>query len=139
MERGDAAQQQQQQQQQDPRLAQMQAQQKQRQQQEQQRKQMEEAKNSMLNSMMTQAARARLNSVAVVKPEKAQMVESILIQMAQRGQVAGKVDEKDLKRLMAQVADRTAKKTNITFARRELADDDDEESDDSDSDDDDED
>lgn len=31
-----------------------------------------------------------VSSIALVKPEKAKMVESMLIQMAQTGQVAGK-------------------------------------------------
>ncbi|EGD74949.1 hypothetical protein PTSG_07174 [Salpingoeca rosetta] len=126
-------------QQQDPRLAQMQAQRKQRQQQEEQKRQMEEMKNQMLGSIMTQSARARLNSIAVVKPETAALVENLLIRMAQNGQIHGKVDERELKRLLGQVAQQTKQKTNIKFARRELADDDDDESDGSDSDDDDED
>ena len=32
-----------------------------------------------------------VNTIAVAKPEKAQMVESMLIQMAQSGQIQGKV------------------------------------------------
>ena len=32
-----------------------------------------------------------VNTIAVAKPEKAQMVESMLIQMAQTGQIQGKV------------------------------------------------
>ena len=32
-----------------------------------------------------------VNSIALVKPEKAKMMESMLIQMARSGQIAGKV------------------------------------------------
>ena len=32
-----------------------------------------------------------VNSIALVKPEKAKMLENMLIQMAQRGQLSGKV------------------------------------------------
>ena len=32
-----------------------------------------------------------MNSIALVKPEKAKMMESMLIQMARSGQIAGKV------------------------------------------------
>ena len=32
-----------------------------------------------------------MNSIALVKPEKAKMLENMLIQMAQRGQLSGKV------------------------------------------------
>eukprot|EP00043_Microstomoeca_roanoka_P017932 m.188931 g.188931 ORF g.188931 m.188931 type:complete len:127 (+) comp16734_c3_seq1:380-760(+) len=117
------------------RLAQMQAQQKQKEAQQEQQRQMQEMKNQMLTSILTQEARARLNSLAVVKPDKAALVESMLIQMAQSGQVHGKVDEEGLKKLLGRVADKTKKQTNIRFARRELADDEDDDSDGSDSDD----
>eukprot|EP01147_Barroeca_monosierra_P009590 gene9590-1815_t len=106
-------------------LAQMQAQQKRQQQEEEQQRQMAEAKNQMLNSILTQEARARLNNLAVVRKEKAEMVENILLRMVQTGQLSGKINEVELKRLLNQVSDRTQAKTNIKFARRELDDDDD--------------
>jgi len=34
-----------------------------------------------------------VNTIALAKPEKAKMVESMLIQMAQTGQIQGKVSE----------------------------------------------
>jgi len=34
-----------------------------------------------------------VNTIALAKPEKAKMVESMLIQMAQTGQIQGKVTE----------------------------------------------
>jgi programmed cell death protein 5 len=47
--------------------------------------------NAMLAQILDQAARARLNSIALVKPEKAKMVERMLVQMARTGQISGKV------------------------------------------------
>ncbi len=37
-----------------------------------------------------------MSSIAVVKPDKAQMVEAMLIRMAQTGQIQGKVDQEVL-------------------------------------------
>jgi len=36
---------------------------------------------------------ATVNTIGLAKPEKAKMVESMLIQMAQTGQIQGKVTE----------------------------------------------
>jgi programmed cell death protein 5 len=63
-----------------------------------------------------------------VKPEKAGWVEDMLIQMAQGGQIRGKVSEKELIDLLSQVAAETGKKsTTITMARRSALEDSDEE------------
>ena len=63
-------------------------------------------KNSVLSQILEQAARARckprppatptiilsvVNSIALVKPDKAKSVEMMLIRMAQSGQISGKV------------------------------------------------
>lgn len=66
-------------------------------------------KNSLLSQILEQDARARrktahsptctqlalsslaVNSIALVKPEKAKAVEMMLIRMAQTGQISGKV------------------------------------------------
>ncbi|PIK58091.1 Programmed cell death protein 5, partial [Apostichopus japonicus] len=60
----------------------------QKQQQEAQRR--EEMMNSILAQVLDQSARARLNSIALVKPEKAKMVESMLCNMATTGQLPGR-------------------------------------------------
>ena len=54
-----------------------------------------------------------MNSVALVKPEKAKMVESMLIQMAKSGQVGGKVGEAQLVSLLEKVSEQTQKKTTV--------------------------
>ena len=64
-------------------------------------------KNSVLSQILEQGARARrkphplatptitstpaVNSIALVKPDKAKSVEMMLIRMAQSGQISGKV------------------------------------------------
>ena len=44
-------------------------------------------------SLMEPKARERLARIALVKPEKAQALENMLLQAAQRGQLGGKVTE----------------------------------------------
>ena len=59
-------------------------------------KKQEEMRHSILSQVLDQQARARLNTIAIAKPEKAKMVENMLIRMAQTGQIQGKVDIDDL-------------------------------------------
>lgn len=60
---------------------------------EEQRQKQEDMRNTMLSSLLTQEARARLNTISLTKPEKGRMVEDILIQNARRGAFGGKVKE----------------------------------------------
>lgn len=97
----------------------------QKQQQEAQARQ-EEMKNSILAQVLDQSARARLNSIALVKPEKAKMIEGMLCQMATTGQLPGKIGEEQLKSLLEQVSGQTKKTTKLTYERRRVMDSDDE-------------
>merc|ERR1711989_88638 len=63
--------------------------------QEDKMRQVEDMKNSILNQVLTQEARARLNTLRVAKPEKGQKIEAMLIQMAQTGQLGGKIGEEE--------------------------------------------
>ncbi|CAB3986437.1 Programmed cell death 5 [Paramuricea clavata] len=67
-----------------------------REQQEEMKRRESEMKNQMLSQILDQQARARLNSIALVKPEKAKMVEGMLIQMASKGQLGGKIGDAQL-------------------------------------------
>lgn len=58
---------------------------------EEQRQKQEDMRNTMLSSLLTQEARARLNTISLTKPEKGRMVEDILLQNARRGAFGGKV------------------------------------------------
>ena len=47
----------------------------------------------MVVNIINPIALNTVNSIALVKPEKAQMVEGMLIRMAQTGQLTGKVSQ----------------------------------------------
>ncbi|XP_061557078.1 programmed cell death protein 5 [Phycodurus eques] len=83
-------------------------------------KQREEMKNSILSQILDQSARARLNSLALVKPEKAKVVENYLIQMAQYGSLAGKISDSGLIEILEKVSKQTEKKTTVKFNRRRV-------------------
>ena len=48
-------------------------------------------------------ARERLSRIAIVKPEKAQALENMILQAAQRGQLGGKVTEDSLIKMLEQI------------------------------------
>ncbi|XP_059138545.1 programmed cell death protein 5-like [Physella acuta] len=84
-----------------------------------QRAKEQEMKNVILGQVLEQGARTRLNTIAVAKPEKAQMIENLIIQMARSGQLQGqKLSEERLKDLLEQVSNSTQKKTTVKFDRR---------------------
>ncbi|XP_048752922.1 programmed cell death protein 5-like isoform X2 [Ostrea edulis] len=89
---------------------------------EEKAQQMKEMKNSILSQVLDQEARARLNTIALAKPEKAQRVENMLCQMAQTGQIQNKIGEQQLKSLLERVSEQTSKKTTVKFKRRGLDD-----------------
>lgn len=83
-------------------------------------------RNSLLSQILEQGARARLNSIALVKPDKAKMMESMLIQMARSGRIAGKLSETQLITLLQDMSEKTQKKTTVRFNRKRIDDSDDE-------------
>ncbi|PAA68644.1 hypothetical protein BOX15_Mlig021263g1, partial [Macrostomum lignano] len=106
-------------QQQQQQLAQQAEQQRQRQEEEKQRAEM---KNVMLSQILDQAARARLNTLAMTKPEKAALVEQRLIAMARSGQIADKVSEEQLKQILESAGGSgSSKSVNVKFDRRRAA------------------
>ena len=85
-------------------------------------KRQEEAKNGMLSQILDQSARARLNSIALVKPEKAKAIENMLIQMARSGQLQGKLSEQPLISLIEKVNSQIeSQKSKVTIERRRYA------------------
>ncbi|GFR83438.1 programmed cell death protein 5-like [Elysia marginata] len=78
-----------------------------------------EMRNVILGQTLDQGARARLNTIAVAKPEKAKMVENMILQMATSGQLHGqKLTEEAFKGLLEQVSSSTQKTTSVKFDRR---------------------
>lgn len=82
---------------------------------------MEEMKNSILSQTLDQSARARLNTLCLGKPEKGKMVENLILNMAQRGQLHSKLGEKELINLLESVNQQTQRKTVVKFDRRRAA------------------
>ncbi|XP_022912617.1 programmed cell death protein 5 [Onthophagus taurus] len=90
--------------------------------QEEKAKQIEDMKNSILSQILDQPARARLNTLMLGKPEKGKMVESMLVQMAQSGQIRNKIGEKDLVGLLESVNSQLPQnKSTVKFDRRRAA------------------
>ena len=63
------------------------------QQQQQQQAAQEDQRKQMLLAVLDNGARSRLSSVALVKPERAKMVENQIINMVQSGRVQGQLGE----------------------------------------------
>lgn len=83
---------------------------------------MEEAKHSILAQVLSQDARARLNTIKLSKPEKGNMVESLIVRMAQSGQVRGRISEQELIGLLESVNQQMPKSTStVKFDRRRAA------------------
>ncbi|RKP17667.1 hypothetical protein ROZALSC1DRAFT_16115 [Rozella allomycis CSF55] len=82
---------------------------------------MEEMRHSFLAQILTNEARERLSRIAIVKPEKARVVEEMLIRMRQTGQIRQKVDEDQLKGLLEQISGTTEQaKPKVTIQRRRM-------------------
>ncbi|XP_052871731.1 programmed cell death protein 5 [Anopheles cruzii] len=90
--------------------------------QQEQRQAQEEMKNSMLAQLLDQDARARLNTLKLSKPEKAQMVEGMIIRMAQMGQIGGKLDDANLVKLLESLNQQMPRSNStVKFDRRRAA------------------
>ncbi|CAA9998003.1 unnamed protein product [Nesidiocoris tenuis] len=92
---------------------------------EEKKKAQEDMKNSILAQILDQNARARLNTLLVGKPEKGRMVENMLISMAQRGQIMGKMDEDELIGILEKISEQTNRQTKVKYDRRRAMDSDD--------------
>ena len=65
-------------------------------------------------------ARSRLSSVALVKPERARMIENQIIQMVRSGRVQGQLGEETIVGMLKQISSAQEKKAavKISFAHR---------------------
>lgn len=75
----------------------------------------EQQKAEIMNSILTTEALQRLGTIKVVKPERAQQVEMMLLQMAQSGKIREKVGEAKIVQLLETVAEKEAKVTVTTI------------------------
>ena len=70
---------------------------------EQQRLEQEQRRKEIVDSLLDPSAKERLASIALVKPEKARQVEDMILLMAQKGQMTGKINEGGLISLLDQL------------------------------------
>uniref|UniRef100_A0A182K7T3 Programmed cell death protein 5 n=1 Tax=Anopheles christyi TaxID=43041 RepID=A0A182K7T3_9DIPT len=98
---------------------------------QEQRQAQEEMKNAMLVQLLDQDARARLNTLKLSKPEKAQMVEGMIIRMAQTRQIGDKLDDATLVKLLENLNQQMPRSNStVKFDRRRAALDSDDDDDD---------
>ncbi|EAA11945.4 programmed cell death protein 5 [Anopheles arabiensis] len=98
---------------------------------QEQRQAQEEMKNAMLVQLLDQDARARLNTLKLSKPEKAQMVEGMIIRMAQTRQIGDKLDDASLVKLLESLNQQMPRSNStVKFDRRRAALDSDDDDDD---------
>ncbi|KAG5674530.1 hypothetical protein PVAND_004492 [Polypedilum vanderplanki] len=88
---------------------------------EEQKEQEAQMKHMMLASILDQEARARLNNLKISKPDKAQTVENIIISMAQRGQIGGKMDDQQFVKILESLNQQMTRSTSgikVNYDRR---------------------
>ncbi|KAG8932920.1 hypothetical protein FRC03_000056 [Tulasnella sp. 419] len=93
-----------------------------------QRQQEEQMRRDLLATVLDTSARERLSRIALVRPALSTQIESILLRMAQTGQLKGRVTEQQLIGLLEQAEEAQAKsapKKTIVYQRRKDLDDDD--------------
>lgn len=80
--------------------------------------------DSILNQILDQSAKERLNRVRMVKPERVLGVENYLVRLVQSGGIRSKVTEEDIVDILDKIAreERRNTTTRIKFERREYAD-----------------
>ncbi|KAI0563434.1 Double-stranded DNA-binding protein [Gracilaria domingensis] len=92
----------------------------------------QEQRRIILNQIMTSDAREKLANIRLVKPERAQQVETYLINSAQGGQLRGKINEEQVKDILRSLTEQTQKRTKVTIMRRKPVFDEDDDDDDDD-------
>eukprot|EP00913_Durusdinium_trenchii_P004029 g3731.t1 len=89
-----------------------------------QQQEMEERKRIMIRSILEPEALERLHRIGLVKPEKKEQVELMLIQQAQSGRISEKMTDAQLSQLMEKMsAASTSSSVKIQRKRRDEEDD----------------
>ncbi|WP_297536098.1 DNA-binding protein [Thermococcus sp.] len=70
---------------------------------------------AIMRKILTPEARERLGRVKLVKPELARQVELVLAQLYQAGQIREPIDDAKLKRILAQIDERTRREFRIKW------------------------
>ena len=61
-----------------------------------------------------------VNTIAQVKPERAQKVEMMLCNMYQRRQISGKIGEAELVKMLEEISKTEPKSSKVNFDRRRV-------------------
>ncbi|KAJ8592621.1 DNA-binding TFAR19-related protein [Rhizopogon salebrosus TDB-379] len=88
----------------------------------------DDMRRDMIATILDNGARERLSRIALVSPERSRQIETIILRMAQGGQLRERVSEKQLIDLLDQmenVQSKSSSKTTIVYQRRRDFDDDD--------------
>ncbi|KAF1983802.1 DNA-binding TFAR19-related protein [Aulographum hederae CBS 113979] len=85
---------------------------------EQQRQRANEARASILTQILTPPSLDRLNRIRLVKESRATMVEDRLIALARSGQLRQKIDEEQLKEILAGLSEQEEKNEDKVVVRR---------------------
>jgi len=83
--------------------------------QETQKKELEEQRRQILRGILTIQARERLGRIKVARPDLAENIENQLIMLAQSGKLTNKINDEQLRELLAKVL---PKKRDIRIRRR---------------------
>jgi programmed cell death protein 5 len=82
---------------------------------EEQQKELEDQKKVILRAILTDDARERLGRIRAARPEMAENLENQLIMLAQQGRLKNKINDEQLRELLAKLLPR---KRDITIRRR---------------------
>ena len=82
---------------------------------ETQQKEFEDQKKLILRTILTDDARERLGRIKAARPEMAENLENQLIMLAQSGRLKNKINDEQLRELLAKIL---PKKRDITIRRR---------------------
>jgi programmed cell death protein 5 len=82
---------------------------------EEQQKELEGQKKVILRAILTDDARERLGRIRAARPEMAENLENQLIMLAQQGRLKNKINDEQLRELLAKLLPR---KRDITIRRR---------------------
>ena len=74
----------------------------------------------ILKMKLTKYSPISVNTIAQVKPERAQKVEMMLINMYQRRQIVGQVGEAELIKMLEEISKTEPKGSKVNFDRRRV-------------------
>lgn len=95
------------------------------QEQQAQQQEMEERKRVMVRSILEPEALERLHRIGLVKPEKKEQVELMLIQQAQSGRISEKMTDAQLSQLMEKMSASVTTTSSVKIQRKRRDEDDD--------------